>query len=185
MVFWNSAGFHWFIANVNTRSPESPLAGIIRVFGHAWRDLPWNDQRRTVHYVRSKVERSRACAPLTKKPVWDSENSEKPGFFWQCKQYNKKPSFLGILEFANVNGPYIQLYPLPQTTHFLTHGTNTLNISTNIVYEHSLYIWNKIMFSLLLNWLCESDVHACSQPWAPWTCGPSTYTDGCRSSYDG
>ena len=63
--------FHWFFANVNARSN---LAGIIRVFGHVVRDLQRNhptaarDVMRTTR-VRSKVERSRACAPLTKTQV--------------------------------------------------------------------------------------------------------------------
>ena len=60
--------FTGFFANVNARSN---LAGIIRVFGHVVRDLQRNhptaarDVMRTTR-VRSKVERSRACAPLTK-----------------------------------------------------------------------------------------------------------------------
>ena len=61
--------FTVFLPIVNARSP---LTGIIRVFGHVGRDLLLNHPRRTAHYVRSKVERSRACTPLTKKPVWDS-----------------------------------------------------------------------------------------------------------------
>ena len=100
--------FHWFFANVNARSN---LAGIIRVFGHVVRDLQRNhptaarDVMRTTR-VRSKVERSRACAPLTKTQVWDSgffracafraKNPECYGFFWQCKRYNKKPRFFGF-----------------------------------------------------------------------------------------
>ena len=67
--------------------------------------------------ARSKVERSRACAPLTKTPVWDSgvfracafraKNPECYGFFWQCiKRYNKKPRFLGVWFLPiDVNGP--------------------------------------------------------------------------------
>ena len=109
--------FHWFFANVNARSN---LAGIIRVFGHVVRDLQRNhptvarDIMRTTR-VRSKVERSRACAPLTKTQVRDSgffahalfvpKTPNAMGFSWQCKRYNKKPRFLGILVFANVNGP--------------------------------------------------------------------------------
>ena len=89
VVFWNSAGFHCFFANVNARSP---LAGIIRVFGHVGRDLPRNHlrPRRTAHYVRSKVERSRACAPLTKKPVWDS------GFFAHALSSQKTWKIMGF-----------------------------------------------------------------------------------------
>ena len=82
--------FHWFFANVNARSN---LAGIIRVFGHVVRDLQRNhptaahDVMRTTR-VRSKVERSRACAPLTKTQVWDSGFSrmrfscQKPRILW-------------------------------------------------------------------------------------------------------
>ena len=63
--------FTGFFANVNARSN---LAGIIQVFGHVVRDLQRNhptaarDVKRTTR-VRSKVERSRACAPLTKTQV--------------------------------------------------------------------------------------------------------------------
>ena len=99
--------FHWFFANVNARSN---LAGIIRVFGHVIHDLQQNhptaarDVMRTTR-VRSKVERSRTCAPLTKTSVRDSgfsrmrfscQNPECYGFFWQCKRYNKKPRFFGF-----------------------------------------------------------------------------------------
>ena len=56
--------------------------------------------RRTAHYVRSKVERSRACAFLakkTKKSYW---------FIWQCKWYNKKLRVFFFSFFSpNVNGP--------------------------------------------------------------------------------
>ena len=79
--------FHWFFANVNARSP---LTGIILVFGHVGRDLLRNHPRHTVHYVRSKVERSRACAPLTKKPVWDS------GFFAHALFLPKKREKLWV-----------------------------------------------------------------------------------------
>ena len=111
--------FHWFFANVNARSN---LAGIIRVFGHVVRDLQRNhptaarDVMRTTR-VRSKVERSRACAPLTKTQdlrfgffracAFRAKNPECYGFFWQCKRYNKKTQVFWILVFANVNGPYL------------------------------------------------------------------------------
>ena len=44
VVFWNSTGFSLFFCQffVNARSP---LAGIIRVFGHVGRDLPRNHTR--------------------------------------------------------------------------------------------------------------------------------------------
>ena len=103
--FFTPPVFHWFFANVHARSP---LTSIIWVFGHMGRDLLrigiTRGPRRTAHYVRSKVERSRACAPLTKKTVWDSgyfthvlflpKKRKVMGFFWQCKRYNKNPGFL-------------------------------------------------------------------------------------------
>ena len=108
VIFWNSAEISLVFCQCNARSN---LAGIIRVFGHVVRDLQRNhptaarDVMRTTR-VRSKVERSRACAPLTKTQVWDSwffracafraKNPECYGFFWQCKRYNKKPRFFGF-----------------------------------------------------------------------------------------
>ena len=113
--------FHWFYANVNARSN---LAGIIRVFGHVIRDFHRNhptaarDVMRTTR-VRSKVERSRSCAPLTKTQVWDS------GFFAHALFVPKTPNVMGfsgsvngttknpgfwILVFANVNGPTVMYY---------------------------------------------------------------------------
>ena len=90
--------FHWFFANVNARSN---LAGIIRVFGHVIRDLQRNhptaarDVMRTTR-VWSKVERSRACAPLTKTQVWDS------GFFAHALFVPKTPNVMGFS--GSVNG---------------------------------------------------------------------------------
>ena len=107
--------FHWFFANVNACSP---LTGIIRVFSHVGRDLPRNHPRPgtyyTAHYVRSKVERSRACAPLTKNTVWDSglfanalflQKTRKVMGFSGSVNGTTKTQVLGILVFANVNGP--------------------------------------------------------------------------------
>ena len=90
--------FHWFFANVNA---HSNLAGIIRVFGHVVRDLQRNhptaarDVMRTTR-VRSKVERSHACAPLTKTQVWDS------GFFAHALFVPKPPKVMGFS--GSVNG---------------------------------------------------------------------------------
>ena len=90
--------FYWFFANVNARSN---LAGIIRVFGHVIRDLQRNhptaahDVMRPTR-VRSKVERSRACAPLTKTQVWDS------GFFAHALFVPKTPNVVGFS--GSVNG---------------------------------------------------------------------------------
>ena len=87
VVVWYSAGLSLVFANVNARSP---LISIIQVFGHVGRDLLWiiRGPRRTAHHVQSKVERSRACAPLTKQPVWDS------GFFGSVNGTTKNPGFL-------------------------------------------------------------------------------------------
>ena len=90
-VFETPPKFHWFFANVNA---HSNLAGIIQVFGHVVRDLQRNhptaarDVMRTTR-VRSKVERSHACAPLTKAQVWDS------GFFAHALFVPKPPNAMG------------------------------------------------------------------------------------------
>ena len=90
--------FTGFFANVNARST---LAGIIQVFDHVARDLQRNhptaarDVMRTTR-VRSKVERSRACAPLTKTSVWDS------GFFAHALFVPKTPNDMGFS--GSVNG---------------------------------------------------------------------------------
>ena len=99
VIFWNSTEISlFFFANVNARSN---LAGIIRVFGHVIRDLQRNHQTtardvmRTTR-VRSKVERSRSCAPLTKTQVWDS------GFFAHALFVPKTPNVMGFS--GSVNG---------------------------------------------------------------------------------
>ena len=97
--------FHWFFANVNARSP---LAGIIRVFGHVGRDLPETHtqpatycalfsttvegseksrMRTTYQKTSMRFRFFRACAFLAKNP-------KSYGFFWQCKRCNKNPGFL-------------------------------------------------------------------------------------------
>ena len=82
--------FHWFFANVNARSN---LAGIIRVFGHVVRDLQRNhptaarDVMRTTR-VWSKVERSRACAPLTKTQVHVCDILFRPCYVRDTKSRN-------------------------------------------------------------------------------------------------
>ena len=97
VIFETPPKFHWFFANVNARSN---LAGIIRVFGHVIRDLQRNhpttarDVMRTTR-VRSKVERSRACAPLTKTQVWDS------GFFAHALFVPKTPNVMGYSGSVN------------------------------------------------------------------------------------
>ena len=85
----------WFFANVNARSP---LTSIILVFGDMGRDLLRNHPRprRTAHYVRSKVESSRACAPLNnKKTVWDL------GFFAHALFLPKKLKVMGFSGSVN------------------------------------------------------------------------------------
>ena len=107
VIFWNSAEISLVFCQCK-RSLQSRR--FQRNHPTAARDV-----MRTTR-VRSKVERSSACAPLTKTQVWDSgffracasraKNPECYGFFWQCKRYNKKPRFFGFWFFANVNGPY-------------------------------------------------------------------------------
>ena len=112
VIFWNSAGFSGFFCQCKR------LLQSRRYYSGFWSRGTWpsaespdRGPRRNAHYVRSKLERSRACAPFTKKPVWDSggfracafracafraKNPECYGFFWQCKRYNKKPRFFGF-----------------------------------------------------------------------------------------
>ena len=97
MVFWNSAGFSLFFANVNA---SSPLTGIIRVFGHVGCDLlrnhPWPAMYCALRTVKCR-EKSRMRTTYPKKTVWDSgffracaflaKTPKSYGFFWQCKRY--------------------------------------------------------------------------------------------------
>ena len=119
VIFWNSAKISLVFCQCK-RSLQSRRYYSGFWSRHVIRDLQRNhptaarDVMRSTR-VRSKVERSRSCAPLTKTQVWDSgffracafraKNPECYGFFWQCKRYNKKPRFFWILVFANVNGP--------------------------------------------------------------------------------
>ena len=92
--------FHWFFANVNACSP---LTGIIRFFGHVGRDLLRNHPQLAAHYVRSKVAHAHHLPK--KQYMYDirgvfahagaflAKKTKSYGFFWQCKRYNKKPSF--------------------------------------------------------------------------------------------
>ena len=78
VVYWNSAGFSLFFCQCKRSLPSH------RYYWGFWSHRTWpsaespaaRDVLRTI-YVRSKVERSRVCAPLTTKPVWDL------GFFAQ------------------------------------------------------------------------------------------------------
>ena len=100
--------FTGFFTNVNARSN---LAGIIRVFGHVVRDLQRNhptaarDVMRTTR-IRSKVERSRACAPLTKTQVWDS------GFFAHALFVPKTLNAMGFSGSVNGTTNKVVLEPL-------------------------------------------------------------------------
>ena len=98
VIFWNSAEISLVFCQCNARSN---LAGIIRVFGHVVRDLQRNhptaarDVMRTTR-VRSKVERSRACAMYQNTNLlrfrffracaFRAKNPKCYGFFWQCKR---------------------------------------------------------------------------------------------------
>ena len=98
VIFWNSAKISLVFCQCK-RSLQSRR--IIRVFGHVIRDLQRNhptaarDVMRTTR-VRSKVERSRSCAPLTKTQVWDS------GFFAHALFVPKTPNVMGFS--VSVNG---------------------------------------------------------------------------------
>ena len=92
MIFWNSAEISLFFCQCK-RSLQS--CRYYSGFGHVVRDLQRNhptaarDVMRTTR-VRSKVERSRACAPLTKTQVWDS------GFFAHALFVPKTPNAMGF-----------------------------------------------------------------------------------------
>ena len=98
MIFWNSAEISLVFCQCK-RSLQSRR--IIRVFGHVVHVLQRNhptaarDVMRTTR-VRSKVERSRSCAPLTKTQVWDS------GFFAHALFVPKTPNAMGFS--GSVNG---------------------------------------------------------------------------------
>ena len=98
VIFWNSAEIYLFFCQCK-RSLQSHR--YYSVFGHVVRDLQRNhptaarDVMRTTR-VRSKVERSRACAPLTKTQVWDS------GFFTHALFVPKTPNVMGFS--GSVNG---------------------------------------------------------------------------------
>ena len=96
-IFWNSAGFSVFFPQYKR------LLQSRRYYSGFWSRGTWpsaespdRGPRRNAHYVRSKVERSCACAPLTKKPVWDS------GFFAHALFVPKNPNVMGFS--GSVNG---------------------------------------------------------------------------------
>ena len=98
-IFWNSAGFSGFFCQCKR------LLQSRRYYSGFWSRGTWpsaespdHGPRRNAHYVhvRSKVERSRACAPLTKKTVWDS------GFFAHALFVPKNPNVMGFS--SSVNG---------------------------------------------------------------------------------
>ena len=96
-IFWNSAGFSGVFCQCKR------LLQSRRYYSGFWSRGTWpsaespdRDPWRKAHYVWSKVERSRACAPLTKKPVWDS------GFFAHALFVPKTPNVMGFS--GSVNG---------------------------------------------------------------------------------
>ena len=128
--------------------------------------------------VRSKVERSRSCAPLTKTQVWDSgfsrmrfscKNPECYGFFWQCKRYNKKPRFLDFV-FANVNGPTVddlsaQLFLQENNNQWNSEGQNHHNYSHRCFsfmfpfynfHNHAICQWVILLFVDYMLHICGS-----------------------------
>ena len=132
-IFWNSAGFSGVFANVNACSN---LAGYYLGFwSHGtWpsAESPDRGPRRNAHYTCTvKVERSRACAPLTKTPVWDSgvfahalfvpKTPNVMGFSGSVNGTTKNPGFLDIVFLngpikSNVNGPKVLIN---LTEHFI------------------------------------------------------------------
>ena len=106
VIFWNSTKISLVFCQCK-RSLQSH-----RYYSGFWsRDLQRNnptaarDVMRTTR-VRSKVERSRACASLTKTQVWDSgffahalfvpKTLNVMGFSGSVNGYNKKPRFFGF-----------------------------------------------------------------------------------------
>ena len=110
--------FHCFFANVNACSP---LASIIRVFGHVGRDLPETHTQPAMYCALCSTtvegsEKSGACAPRTKKPVWDSglfahalflpKTRKLWGFLAVCKTVQQKTQVFYILVFAKCKWAY-------------------------------------------------------------------------------
>ena len=96
VIFWNSAKISLVFCQCK-RSLQSR-----RYYSGFWSRGTWPsaespdcDVMRTTR-VRSKVERSRACAPLTKTQVWDS------GFFAHALFVPKTPNVMGFS--GSVNG---------------------------------------------------------------------------------
>ena len=143
-IFWNSAGFSGFFCQCKR------LLQSRRYYSGFWSRGTWpsaespdRGPRRNAHYVRSKVERSRACAPLTKKPVWDS------GFFAHALFVPKNPNVMGfsgsvngtakkktqvfwILVFANVNGPIV----VKSQKNALSKFTETAQLTSSLYTTH-------------------------------------------------
>ena len=99
VIFWNSAEISLVFCQCK-RSLQSR-----RYYSGFWSRGTWpsaespdRGPRCNAHYtrVRSKVERSRACAPLTKPSVWDS------GFFAHALFVPKTPNVMGFS--GSVNG---------------------------------------------------------------------------------
>ena len=98
VIFWNSAEISLFFCQCK-RSLQSRryYLGFWSVIRDLQRNHPTaaRDVMRTTR-VRSKVERSRSCAPLTKTQVWDS------GFFAHALFVPKTPNVMGFS--GSVNG---------------------------------------------------------------------------------
>ena len=77
--------------------------------------------------VRSKVERSRACAPLTKTPVWDS------GFFAYALFMPKTPNVMGFS--GSVNGT-------TKNPGFLDFGFCQCKWAYWLYYENTIIVFN-------------------------------------------
>ena len=81
--------------------------------------------RCTAHYVRSKVERSCACAPLTTKPVWDL------GFFAHALFLPKKQKVMGFSGSVNRT---------TKTPGFLDFGFCQCKWALSVHFEFSNFI---------------------------------------------
>ena len=113
--------FHWFFANVNG-SPV--LFGFLVTWDVTFGGIT-HGPRRTASYVRSTVDRSRVCAPLTKKNsmrfvffrafAFLAQKTEKLWGFLAVYTVQQNPQFFFILVFANVNGPYVTMLLLLKT----------------------------------------------------------------------
>ena len=115
VISWNSAEISLVFCQCKRSPPQSH-----RYYSGFWSRGTWpsvqrnhptaaRDVMRTTH-VRSKVERSRACAPLTKTQVWDS------GFFAHALFVPKTPNAMGVSGSVNgttTNPGFLEFFFLP------------------------------------------------------------------------